>query len=130
MPLVASLLIGVGVKVGIGLAASAAKKLMEPAATAPDAASFPSLLTARSRTAGVSAADGPPAIGPAQPLARLPYDMPGRLAAERLHGLALDVQAQRGVPGPVLTASRGVDGPLAAYRRLQLEGVRVGVLGT
>lgn len=115
VPVVASILIGVGVKVGLGLAAAAAKKLMEPTAAAAGTASFPSLLKAGSPASAGSAVPG--SVSP-QPLPRVPYDLPGRLAAERLHGLALDVAAHRGVPGPGLTASRHADGPLAAYRRL------------
>lgn len=111
MPLVASVLIGVGLKVGLGLAASAAKKLMEPAAGASPAA-FPKLLEAE------SARGASPASLSTPPGARVPYDLPGRLAAEGLHGVALDAQAQRGFGGPPLISHRYDDGPLAAYRRM------------
>ena len=136
-PILVSILVGVGVKVGLGLAATAAKKLIEPAGPAAAAPSFRSLLkgvppTPRARpvAAGTVSIHPPP---------RVPYDLPGRLTAERLHGLALDVEARRGVPGSGLGASWDADGPLAAYRRLEpapraqrppLERVRVGVPGT
>jgi hypothetical protein len=113
VPVLASILIGVGVKVGLGLAATAAKKLMEPAAVSGGAQSFPSLLNA-SASASPSAPGAASGLS-AQPLARVPYDLPGRLVAERLHGIALDVQAHRGVPGPALDAGD----LLANYRRIK-----------
>ena len=117
VPVLASILIGVGVKVGLGLAATAAKKFVEPAA-APGADSFPSLLKTESPAPSALAGGAALTSPAAQSVARVPYDLPGRLAAERLHGLALDVAAQRGVPGPGLSAFHDPDGPLAAYRRL------------
>lgn len=118
VPIVASLLIGVGVKLGIGLAATAAKKLMEPAAASPAEGSFSSFLNSDRPTASALArgVDYPSAA--VHSPARLPHDLLGRLAAEHLHGLALYAEAQRGVPGPGLGAPYPAKDPLAAYRRL------------
>lgn len=115
VPIVASLLIGVGVKFGVGLAATAVKKLMEPAAS-PAGGNFSSLLES-DRPTSSALARGVEYPGAATP-ARLPHDLPGRLAAERLHGLALDAEARRSVPGPGFGAPYRVEDPLAAYRRL------------
>jgi hypothetical protein len=117
-PIVASLLIGVGVKVAVGLGATAVKKLMEPAAATPAAKDFSSLLEgerpgASALPRGVDA----PAAATSAPV-RLPHDLPGRLTAERLYGLALDAEGARSVPGPGFGAPYRPEDPLAAYRRV------------
>lgn len=117
VPILASILIGVGVKVGLGLAATAAKKLMQSPGAAAARLSFGSFLKADQPTpSALARTDAAGAVSP-QPPARVPYDLPGRLTAERLHGLDPSVEAQRGFGGPALTTNWYDDGPLAVYRR-------------
>ncbi len=109
-PLIASLLVGVAVKVGVGLAATFAKKALDEAeAKEAQGPSFGNLLKAQR--------GGAPGAGPGRELKRLsgPSDLSGRIASvERLQVLALDAQARQSLPGPSGLRGAGAD----AYRRL------------
>ena len=118
VPILASILIGVGVKVGLGLAATAAKKLMQSPGAAAATPSFGSFLKTDPSNPSTFARDAASGTGSPQPTARVPNDLPGRLTAERLHGLDPSVEAQRGFGGPALTTNWYDDGPLAVYRRV------------
>lgn len=97
VPILGSILVGIAVKVGLGLAASAAKKLLEgasPAIEAKQPESFANLLKTR-------AAEATPATSPPAEAARLPSDLAGRLAAEeRVRSLVLDVQMRHNLAAP------------------------------
>lgn len=117
-PLLASFLIGVAVKIGVGLAASAAKNALDEA-NAKEALraqeSFGNLLKAQ-RPGGAARGFSLEA----RPLSRsVPSDLPGRIASvERLQVLALDAQARQSLPGPALSGSRQANAGVDAYRRL------------
>lgn len=80
IPVLASLAVGVGVKLGLGLAASAAKRLLEPASVSGvrrvDA--FPVLLKSPSAAAPAGSTE-PPRLA-----SLLPDELPGRLVATYL----------------------------------------------
>ena len=112
VPIVASLLVGVAVKVGVGLLATAAKKLLDagssgegPAATPPQ--SFPRVLSGQLQASSIHAMTGAPPMTTASPGAA---DLPASVAFEdRLRALALENQMQRiGISPkpPVRTALR------------------------